>query len=458
MNKSWNGKGDNMKRFFQKKLSIYFFIFLFCSFLSVIQAGNSLKTVVIIGEIVKEFDEQTPCDFQYWANKLENSCKCCLIKRAPELFSNKSNATDIVNECLTSKKQCDVTIINQLIKNDVIKLDDEEKEEAYQKLITLLYNSSVIVKEVSSKDIMFDLKGEFQEASISLFLERAFKAGVLTNPDFKSAQCVQAKDIIGEKGYQTKQLFEIISTCSGTNKEYILKEIASQTAEILRLNQSIMVPDLASYIYPNYVPGFPVFIMPNAYLAYRYKDKEHYLALMPKSKGIKLSSLIEKFYNKQIGLDEVLRIFFDVGQAFAAFHKKFMHKYQSYAQQGSILNPTLVHGDAHQANIFFDPKDRQVIMIDNERIKDYSPKKPAWEIKYFFFTTLNLFTPVLIKQDQTFINQWLLLTMRSFIQGYASVYPEHQRAQVFKELYQDMQDLHLVRYAKVIEDVFKGLI
>ncbi len=432
------------------------FSFIYTLFFSLSLVGASPKTVVIIGEVVKEFDDQTPCDFQYWASKLENSCKCCLIKRAPDVIANKKTVQAVIDECITKEKQCDLTVIETLLNQE--KISSRDRQQALKKLITLLYDHSVIVKDAKSGTSTFDPQGNFKESAIPAFLEQAFKDGVLTNPDFKSASCITAKDIMSEKGYQTKQLFEVSSTCSGKKKEYVLKEIASGTAEILRLTQSVLVPELDSYINPKYVAGYPLFIMPTAYISYRYNDKDHYLALMPKSEGIKASSAIALYKQKQISLQEVEKMFYEIGRALSLFHKKFMEKYKDKAQPNILLNQTMVQGDAHQANIFYDPITNTVILIDNERIADYSPRSPLWEIQYFFFTTLSLFTSASIKTDKPFMKEWIYLTMKNFMLGYISAYYKEQRTQLVNELYNGMKtDTRSTPYKDVVDRVFNEL-
>lgn len=425
----------------------FFFILLFLN-ASLFGKVKTAKTVVIIGEVVKEFDEQTPCDFQYWASKLENSCKCCLIKKAPEILAQTKTAQEAIDECIAQEKHCNLAIIETLLKQE--RIADPSRQEALKKLIILLYNHSTVVKEAQSNNITFDAQGNFIESAIPNFLAQAFKDGVLSNPDFKNASCISAQDIISEKGFQTRQLFMVSSTCSGKKSEYVLKEIASGTAEILRLTQSVLIPELTPYVYPNHVSGYPLFIMPTAYISYRYNNKDHYLALMPKSEGIKISSLVELYKRKQISKEKIEKIFYEIGHALAKFHNKFMDEYKNKAKPGTVLTPTIVHGDAHQANIFYDEKTNTVILIDNERIITYLPTTPAWELRYLFFTTFELFTPTTIKKDQPFFNDWIYLTMKSFMKGYMSIYPKHQWKQIINEVLTDLQE-NKQRYEKYEE-------
>jgi thiamine kinase-like enzyme len=180
---------------------------------------------------------------------------------------------------------------------------------------------------------------------------------------------------------------------------------------------------------------------------------------MPKSEGIKISSLVELYKRKQISREKVEKIFYEIGRALSKFHNKFMDKYKDKAKPGTILTPTIVHGDAHQANVFYDEKTNTVTLIDNERISSYSPNSPAWELKYFFLVTFDLFTSELIKNDQPFFNDWIYITMKSFMKGYMSIYPKDQWEQIVNEVYATMKEdkQRYEKYREAVDKVFNEL-
>lgn len=416
------------------------------------------KTVIVMEDIAQKFDQNSSCDIQQWANKLQNSCKCCLIKKAYEVLSGEASAIKSIEECINEKKECDTGIIDNLLDQAELPDTDENQETILKELLTFLYNQSIIVKEIEPGGTFFDSNGHFKTNFVGQFLEQAFKAGILKEPDFKSSSCITAEDIMKEKGFQTRQLLKVQTTCGSTKKSYILKEIATGPDEILRLTESSIIADLKPYIFPNIIAGYPTFIMPTAYISYRYNDKNHYLSLMPESSGIKLDKLAQMYLEKKISKDMVKKIYYETGKAFSLLHKAFMHKYGNL-QSDKVLKTTLVHGDAHQANIFYDITNNQVIFIDNERIKNYSPKTPSWEIEYFFFTTFALFTPKEVKNNTIFFNDWIYLTTKAFIQGYVSIYERQQKTNALHEIYNELrQDKRYIQYQEGMEKALQELI
>lgn len=414
------------------------FIFKFFTLISIILTNldiysQSIKTVVTIDNIVKELDDNTSCDLTLWANKLENSCKCCLVKYAYLLDQGKS-AMDILSLCNT-KKRCDSAVIEQLESERNLK-DEKNTEDKLKKLINILYESSVIIKEVKPHDIKFDSRGFFNESSVVNFLVESYKNKKLSNPSFKESSCLTAKDILGQKGYQTTQLFLISSTCAGRQNDYILKEIASGTAEIMGLEKSFLIKPFGPYIYPRHIANFPSFIFPIAYISYTYNGKPHYLSLLDRSPGVILSSLAKQYKDKQISSPEVIKIYYEVGVAMSNFHREMMKYFKDKANPEILLNPTYVQGDAHQANIFYDKDTNRTIFIDNEKITWVSPADPFKDIQLFFFTTINnsMFLPPEVRSDRDFINKWLLLTAESFVNGYIDAYPSELRSKVAQEL------------------------
>lgn len=410
-----------------KRISLLF-LFLPNVLTYLIQAN--IPTVVVIDNIVREFDVKTPCTASFWANKLENACKCCLIKNAPSLGQGKK-PSDVLNSCL-KENSCNQIIIDQLLQKENL-VTKGDKEEALRNLITSLYDKSIIIEEIEPTNITLTPQGFFTENSLVNFLARAYQEKKLNNPDFSDVACLRAKNEVTAKamGYQTLQLFSIASNCSAKHTEYILKEIRSGTHEIISLQKYFLVPSLVPYLYPKHVENFPSFVLPSAYISYVYNNKAHYTALMLKVPGELLSSLLDK-YKKNLELNKNIlqKAYYQTGLAMSNFHRKFMHEFTNLAKPNALLNPTYVHGDAHQANIFYDIDTDKVTFIDNERVGSISPKNPFWDIECFIFITmLREF-----KGDSNFLNTWLSICVASFLSGYVNAYPSQDRKKLLNEL------------------------
>lgn len=394
---------------------------------------QEVKTVIVIDNVVKEFSTKTSCDLSSWSHKLENACTCCLIKKAADLDKGKK-PSEILNECLKSAS-CDSKIVYELLQKEGI-TSAKDKEELIRNLIISLYDKSIIIKQIEPINIEFTADGSFTEQSALNFLVRASQEKKLkAGDDFGNSSCLTAKNIMTEKGFQTLQLFLISSECSGKKVDYIFKEIATGTGEIINLQNSFLIPSLVPYLYPEHNEGFPSFILPAAYITYRYQNKDHYMALMLKAPGDLMSSLVRKYKADPTNtLKYISKAYFEVGFAMSNFHKKFMDQFKNLADSKRLLNPTYVHGDAHQSNIFYDENRAMVTFIDNERIASSSPKSPFWDIQYFIFMSMSLFLPPDIKNDGQFLRQWILTSIGSYLIGYISAYPSSVRRQLLTEL------------------------
>ncbi len=430
-----------------------------------IKINSAPKTVVLIDDIVKEISQEDfKCDINLWANKIENACKCCLIKFAPEITGIETSAQEIIKTCTNpNKKRCDIDLINRLEKENKL-YAFKTPDEKLKKLIEILYKKSIIVREIHPHNITFNQMGYFATPeSVAKFLAQAYNENKISNPSFKSADCINITDIMGQKGYQTSQLFVVESACDITPKKYILKEIASKTKEIARLENSSLIKALYPFIYPKREPNFPTFLFPIAYISYSYNNTDHYLSLLDMAPGVLLSNLIIKYKNNEISQEDIKHIYYKVGFSISRFHQRMSYHFKNDNQYDNImLKPTYVQGDAHQANIFYDKDQDQVIFIDNEKIaaddnNNKPPKDPYYDIRKFFFTTLQMFTPENIKNDRNFINKWLKITISNFLKGYIDVYKEESRTQLLSELYNKFRSDNSYYNWPIIEDVFKEI-
>lgn len=281
------------------------------------QKFDFTETVISIGNIVERFDKDSTCDVEHWANQLENSCKCCLIKNAP-LIDKGKKPSEILKICL-DKSHCSKSVIKEMYKQE--KISPKDKEKSLGELISHIYNKSIIVSEVPPLDIKFKSNGNLTEEGVKQLLAQAYKENKLKDEHFRSASCLSAQDMISKKGYETLQLFSVDSNCLKEQVRYILKEMKSGRSEIISLRKSSSISAVKPYIYPNIVSGFPTFIFPFAFLSYTYGDKFHYLSLMLRAPGILVSTLSSLYKENKISKDEVKEIFYEIGRSLRIFTK-----------------------------------------------------------------------------------------------------------------------------------------
>ena len=380
------------------------------------------ETIVSIGGVVKSFDKQTPCNIEKWSNKLENTCKCCLIKNAPLLDQGKK-PSEIIKIC-SNKNECNSSVIQEFLNQE--KIENNDEEEKLRELISHIYNNSVIVKEVLPYDIKFDPQGKLTESGVKELLVQAYRDGKLNDSNFSSVSCLNAKNILSQSsGRHVKQLFLVTSNCLNKKVDYILKDMEKGLYEVGHLQASSIISSLRPYIFPNFVPGFPSFIFPVAYISYNYAGKDHFLSLMLKAPGISLSSLLAKYKEQAISKSEVELAFYQTGSALSRFHQLSL----SGSGRGRLLHP--IQGDAHQENVFYDKATNQVIFIDNDSmsVNDVAFLDLFLFVFGFLWNLKSKNTSII--NDQAFLNDWIMLTIKSFLKGYIDAYKIEDR---YKEL------------------------
>lgn len=408
------------------------------SILCVSLSVHAEKILVAIDTFVREIDQSTPCVIEQWGNKLENSCKCSLVKRYPDVKSGAKSASQIIQEAL-DKGRCDSALINDFLHEYVSPQASFERatpqaESVLKQLIESIAYKSIVIKHVKPTAIAFDQFGNFTVESLKQFLVKAHADKKLLNDAFARIDCIEVKDLIDEKGYNTLQLFLIKASCGGVSQEFILKEMASKQEEVVQLAKASVIKELQPYVLPASVPDYPSIALPLAYLSYEYAGKKHYLSLMPKAEGVQLAQLMNQFkQNSPAGIkDLVADAYYHVGRKMAFLQKKFMQQ----SQQGRMLGRTIAHGDFHKYNIFFDPKTKAVTLIDNERLAQSftNDRSPMSDFTYLIYYSLDSrLTPDSFKRGFD-MSTWLKLVIYNFVKGYLSTFDQSQRAQVLSEI------------------------
>lgn len=393
------------------------------------------KFVVTVDHLVKEIDEEaTGCSLEGWGGTIDNTCMCCLLKKATSVSSGKISAMSVVDECLKKNKKCDEASLRSLKQRSGIKENDEE---AFRKLIKYIYNTSIVVKPIKTGDVIFDKQGNFTPAALAQFFELAFKEGKLPYPEFKNAKCLSVRDMVEQKAeatWGTLQLFSMQSTCVPNKKSsYIIKEMARPIEEVFRLVRGEKSKDLEPFIFPNKVPGYPIFIFPISYLSYNYKGTKHQLALMNRSPGVQLATFTKAMKanpNDKAIIRGTSKAYFRLGVQLARFYKRYM----GHIKPGT-LGKTIIHGDLHYLNIFYDHED--IYFIDNERVANSIPnyKDISTDLGYLLMKSLMVSE---IYNKNFLVNfpakQWFEVMLPAFISGFLSTYPADEVKSIFHEL------------------------
>lgn len=402
------------------------------------------KFVITIDNLVKNFDENSEtCDLAAWGNSAENRCLCCLLKKAKEVVAGKQDAQKLIMDCIATG-MCNPTTLTSL----------GLQKDNYKDFINSVYERVKVIKKIDVKKILLDDSGFLRENSVADFLEQAYNEGKLPIPAFKDKTCLKIKELSEEKKqakWATNQLFLISSKCPGsTESNFILKGIVGDPIdEIYRLTVAAKAKALAPLVYPSKSKEYPQFIFPLAYLSYDYKNENRSLALLPVAPGIQLSSFLQEFKKNPTDrslIKNITQAYFDLGASLA-------HFYNAFKNEGLVL----VHRDLHGGNIFWDPTDHRITLIDNERLSNATNafEDICTEVSYVLMRTLFLMhdaDPQFLTGFKT--KEWYELHVPNFIAGFVSAYPKDKRATVYDSLVSCLKNFN----AKESEYTNKGVL
>jgi len=232
--------------------------------------------------------------------------------------------------------------------------------------------------------------------------------------------------------WNTAQLFRV--TCRG-DKKYILKEIKKEPwKEIGRLKDVCNYGRLAPYIDPKGKDNLKVNV-PFAYVSYQdWNGRKRFLVIMREAKGILLQELMEEKFRKHPDSrkvkKELTQVYRDLGAALAGFYKTFVH---------SDFR-TIVHGDLHTGNIFYDKDSRIITLIDNESIGRKLGKFEHMSDDLRFLFLRSLFVKKWALEDLgkkwslVDIEKWYPIVIPSFFRGFIEKFPKHERTGWFYNL------------------------
>jgi len=398
-------------------------------------------TVVSIHHIVKTLNKEADCNLSQW-NEPEDACTCCLMYHKGKR-GNKKSADAIIEQCIKTNKQCTESTISAVKKRYNLPAT-ASSQELFDKL-----EDGIVTKNMTVDKSFLESSGAFTEASLPKFLAQAYNEKKLKNDAFSKEACLKAKNLGTQGGYNTLQLFLITSTCHPKEASmYIIKEARSGLDEATKLRTVEEFPKMKELIAPKIMPGLPTIALPFAYFSYPDTKSIHYLATMPAAKGKDLSTLITEFKNNQSSQNkEILnRAFAILGKETANFHKRFMK-----TEKGKILGKTVVHGDFHTFNLFFDPIGGHFTFIDNETIANSlnNLASPAVDLVKLFFMPFSINTSY--QQFRDLINgielkTWLEIALKNFITGYKDAYKQTEQQQVLQELKKMFNDRFTIQW------------
>lgn len=310
----------------------------------------------------------------------------------------------------------------------------------------------------------FNRDGVFKSTDyLSKFLSNAYSKGALSD-EFRYTDCIELEDVLGaQKGLATLQLFltspKPESGCKFITNEYVIKE--AKQKEVMELEIRNKSSELNPYVWPNYVEGCPQIILPVSTLSYKFDDKDHFIIIMPKAKGIELANYLKGYRDlllESASLEELEALinnmkeaYYKVGNSLGNIQKKFLGR----------DNTSIQHKDFHIRNIFFDKASDKVYWIDTERIG-----KSAFYLDDLSYLVYITFWDAIVPANiWTVVNksEWVSMTVEPLIRGYLNAYNPDERlslldriAQNFKTVkYSFIKDYHSYKdFTKELDYIF----
>jgi hypothetical protein len=280
-------------------------------------------------------------------------------------------------------------------------------------------------------------QGILTEQSLPIFLTQAYTEIKIHHKDFSNAKYLNIHKLHIFTTFYTLQIFLVIffddNNCTST---YIVKEAKNGASEAQHLQAIEMHPGIKELIIPAIPPqGLPSLILPFAYLSYRnQKNHIHYVTIMPAAKGISLESLIAQFRDNQSqhNVAKLARAYNTLGYELGNFHQYFMETNQSIK-----IGKTIIHGDFHCSNIFYNETENHCTFIDNETMAHSleAATDAGCDIVKLFFDFFSIepnSRKNMIKGVDLAL--WHDISLKSFVKGYLSSYELGDQMQVLKEL------------------------
>jgi|GEM_PF-5262735 len=248
--------------------------------------------------------------------------------------------------------------------------------------------------------------------------------------------CTQIKEASEAAGAFTDKLFflSVNKACVDEGNGYrlvmIIKEVKQGAVEIKNLTRILKVWDKFKMDDPKAASLSPAL---NFFEYKNQQGEEKYFTLIKAARGQPLANLL-----KTESDSEIKKIFYNVGTALALFHLKFMDSSTetSETSHGRIHDfwKTMVHGDAHLNNIFYNKETGKTTLIDIETVAYSLDKKYSIAVDLERFYNLPVYiwgqyNGCSIEKANTDCTK-VVDAYKSFFDGYVKTYPKDKQGQI----------------------------
>lgn len=420
-------------------------------------------------------------------NQAMNACLCCIIKHAPRDLGalTLEKAGEISTHCKEKKGYCNNDIMDTIRTTYNIEIRKGIQNNAA--IIQEIVKSNVALQFVNIEKQFLDKSGDLTIDGVQQLMKQlqystdttdALKARI-HGATFKVTNLGKA-----EGGAQTLQLFMIDVVKQGNEVDhFILKGMKKPFEEVENLQIVKQSPLVKYFITPgqtSHQPADqPAIASDELNIVYATPSGgERYISLINMASGQAIKKIINSYIqnpNKE-NIDVANEALFALGKAIAIIHRdnqrstdksivdkaiKSIHRQNQYTKEKSIaskavttihrqndksiMGKTIVHGDFHPENAFYDPKTKRVTIIDNESfalsIPPYHQKlDPAVDIMKFYGTLVASFNPshnYLQKAKQSQKQGEALLHLdiiQPFVEGYLSIFTGDEKKEAYNKL------------------------
>ena len=395
-----------------------------------VQPTKNDPEILDINRSIKVINNQHDCNTANWKNQ-ESACQCCLTYGKGR-FGEEQTADQIIDHCTNKSKQCNTSSISS------IKRKYNAQNMSSNDILNTLYSNTTVVHKMAINPALIKSNGNLTEDGLASILAQAYDEGKLKNKDFNAKQCLEVKSLGSGSGFSTLQLFKVTSTCMPSTAPllYFVKESKKALTESIHLKAIEEYPGMKELISPNIVKGFPTIALPFFYFSYHpHHQNIHYIVTMPGAKGVVLCELITQFRDDQstANANKLKKAYEILGTELSNFYKRFMTPVP-----GKKIGNTVVHGDFHCNNMFYDETEHFTFIDVETMVRSFKkPKSPKIDFMRLIFppfsttTTMYNFKELITGiKSKTYFN----LTLKPFVRGYISTYNAHDQKQVLQEL------------------------
>jgi len=185
------------------------------------------------------------------------------------------------------------------------------------------------------------------------------RSGLLNVKLFKDPSCLTVARNDAMKGSSTQHLFFVTYRPNCAHDQtpklaFIIKEAADMRDEVLNLN-AIQKNPLIAKLGKLKDPSLPQMTFGEDFYFYMKNGEKVYFTLLHPAKG---NSLWEDFKDRSQNPERAMAAFKKLGEVLGNFQKRFMEGHSCLLTGGTDLDAcnTIVHGDLHANNVFYDGK------------------------------------------------------------------------------------------------------